>query len=206
MRIYAFTDLHGNTKALAKIKEEVRKKKPDLVICTGDLTVFEREIKALLSRVNLLHVPVLMLHGNHEDKDHLRRLCKGFSRIRFLHNETYEQDGFTFLAYGGEGFKDEDKKLARLAEREKDLDWSKVIILTHAPPYNTTIDDVGDKEEWHVGSKTLRRIIKKYQPPLALSGHLHECFHKRDKIGKSLVANPGPTGELFDMDSLVLNE
>ncbi len=205
MKIYAFTDPHGNTKALAAVKEAVRKEKPDLVVCTGDLTVFERDMKAVLSRINLFHVPALMLHGNHENERRMRKACSQFPNIRFLHEEAYEQGGWTFLAYGGEGFKDEDERLETLPLRKEfaALDWSKVVFLSHAPPYKTAVDDVGEGgEEWHVGSKTLARLVKKRQPALVLCGHIHEAFHKEDRIGKTLVVNPGPNGKLFDLETL----
>ena len=41
-----------------------------------------------------------------------------------------------------------------------------------------------------VGSVAVRRIIEKYQPVLAVHGHIHESGGER-KIGKTLCINPG---------------
>ena len=41
-----------------------------------------------------------------------------------------------------------------------------------------------------VGSVAARRIIEKYQPVLAVHGHIHESGGER-KIGKTLCINPG---------------
>ncbi len=205
MRIYAFTDTHGNTKSLAHVKQEVRKHKPDLVICTGDLSVFEHELKALLSRVNMFGPPVVMLHGNHEEEDRIRALCGQFPKITFLHKEVLQLGGWTFAAFGGGGFDDHYPELEALLKRKewKELDWEHTIFLSHAPPHGTSLDDVGELEEaWHVGSKTLTKLVKKHKPLLVLAGHIHECFETSDTIGKTIVENPGPKGKLYDLKVL----
>ena len=205
MRLYAFTDLHGNTKALAHIKEVVRKERPDVVVCLGDLTVFEHEAKALLSRVNLLRVPVLMLHGNHEAEGRFRKACGEFPRIRFLHKESVTIGGWTFVAFGGGGFEERHPELEAWTKSKelKGIDWERAVFLSHAPPHGTTLDDIGERgEEWHVGSRSLAQLVKKHHPRLLLAGHLHECFHRHDKKGRTAMANPGPLGKLFDLEKL----
>ena len=42
----------------------------------------------------------------------------------------------------------------------------------------------------HVGSKSVRKFIEKYQPLIGLHGHIHESFAS-DKIGNTVVVNPG---------------
>ncbi len=42
----------------------------------------------------------------------------------------------------------------------------------------------------HVGSTSVRKAIEEYQPILGLHGHIHESSGV-DKIGKTLVMNPG---------------
>ncbi|GIU69604.1 MAG: hypothetical protein KatS3mg002_0840 [Candidatus Woesearchaeota archaeon] len=37
--------------------------------------------------------------------------------------------------------------------------------------------------EWHVGCENFRSFIEKYQPIIAVSGHIHETFGFEDKIG-----------------------
>ena len=80
---------------------------------------------------------------------------------------------------------------------KKVFNWrkgKKVILITHGPPHGTKLDFLS---MGHVGSKSYRNWIKKEQPILALSGHLHETFGKKDKIGKTLVINVGPEGMVF---------
>ena len=72
----------------------------------------------------------------------------------------------------------------------------KVIFVTHVSPYNTKLDLITSEDAHkkvkgkHYGSKLFRRIIDKYQPALALSGHFEESKGKQ-KIGKTLCVNAG---------------
>ncbi|MEM1589143.1 MAG: metallophosphoesterase [Candidatus Bathyarchaeia archaeon] len=74
----------------------------------------------------------------------------------------------------------------------------------HAPPYNTQLDLApkldkklrvmmridGSPELVHVGSKSVRKFIEKYEPKLGLHGHIHEAAADQ-KIGRTVVVNPG---------------
>ncbi|MGL4670553.1 MAG: metallophosphoesterase family protein [Methanobacteriaceae archaeon] len=62
------------------------------------------------------------------------------------------------------------------------------VLITHAPPINTNADKI--KNGAHVGSFSIRKIIEEFQPDLAICGHIHEA-KSQDKIGKTLVINPG---------------
>ncbi|MBU2576634.1 MAG: metallophosphoesterase [Nanoarchaeota archaeon] len=72
----------------------------------------------------------------------------------------------------------------------------KAIFVFHNMPYKCKLDKIstmspdGRKLRGYYGSKMTRRIIDKYQPVLAIGGHIHENFGKC-KIGKTLVVNPG---------------
>jgi len=70
-----------------------------------------------------------------------------------------------------------------------------VILVTHAPPYNTKVDQILEE---HAGNKSLRKIIQEIQPALVVCGHLHECVGK-DYIGKTLVINPGYKGRIVSL-------
>jgi len=80
---------------------------------------------------------------------------------------------------------------------------SKVILNLHAPPYGTKLDSAplldkdlkpvvkgGDLVMSHVGSRSVRRVLEEFQPLLGLHGHIHES-RGFDKIGRSLILNPG---------------
>jgi Icc-related predicted phosphoesterase len=98
------------------------------------------------------------------------------------------------------GFRKHKKKLEELFKKfKKENEQGKLIFVSHNVPYNTKLDLV--KEEAHkkakgkhFGSKLAQRIIKKYQPILAVGGHIHEGFGK-DKLGNTLLINSGSASE-----------
>lgn len=79
-----------------------------------------------------------------------------------------------------------EEKIKKALERSQNL-----IFNFHASPYNTKIDIAFIKGKWeHVGSRSVRELIEKYKPLLGLHGHIHESSDK-DKIGNTIVVNPG---------------
>jgi Icc-related predicted phosphoesterase len=98
----------------------------------------------------------------------------------------------------------EDKLLERLETLVKLVpDPKKCIFSFHAPPYGTKLDiapklnkdlrmesGLRDMPFQNVGSTAVRTIIEKYQPLVAVHGHVHECAGK-DKIGNTYIFNHG---------------
>jgi len=70
------------------------------------------------------------------------------------------------------------------------------LFVLHSPPRDTSCDAMAGGA--HVGSRAIRRFVEQHQPPLVLSGHIHESprvsgeWHGR--IGRSIVVNPGQFG------------
>ena len=50
MKILAFTDLHSSYDALKKLRNKIKKKKPDIIVCAGDISVFEQGLNHLLKQ------------------------------------------------------------------------------------------------------------------------------------------------------------
>jgi Icc-related predicted phosphoesterase len=63
-----------------------------------------------------------------------------------------------------------------------------VILLTHAPPFDTKADELPDGT--HVGSQGVKKPIHEFQPDINICGHIHEAC-SIDKVGKTTIANPG---------------
>jgi len=100
------------------------------------------------------------------------------------------------------------KQLARLKRYRKDEKVLKklflkrkpqknFIFLIHYAPYGV-MDRVRLKSSpmhnKHVGWMPYNDIIKKYQPPICICGHMHE-YQGKCRMGKTLVVNPGPAYE-----------
>lgn len=70
------------------------------------------------------------------------------------------------------------------------------LLALHSPPRDTACDLTGARV--HVGSRAIRSFVERRQPPLVLSGHIHESPRVsgawRDAIGRTAVVNPGQFG------------
>lgn len=80
-------------------------------------------------------------------------------------------------------------------------DYDRAIFNFHEPPYDSQLDEAPELDEdlrpkfgaqstEPVGSKAVREIIEKYQPPLSLHGHIHES-RGQSEIGDTTAINPG---------------
>ena len=83
--------------------------------------------------------------------------------------------------------------LAGLATRMTEPD---TLLVAHSPARDTRCDMTGPGA--HVGSRALRAFVERAQPPLVLSGHIHESPRVsgsyRDQIGRTVLVNPGQFG------------
>jgi len=198
MKILAFVDLHGSTASLRKIIK--RAKKPDIkiIINAGDHTLFNEKHRLILKELNKIGKPVLIVHGNHESEKQTRNLCKEFKNCIFIHNKLYKKNSYVFFGWGGGGFSLIDREFEKAEKKfRKQFKNKKLILITHAPPYKTKVDELFQKE--HAGNKSIKNFIIKYKPVLAITGHLHENAGKQDKIGKTIVINPGPRGKILEI-------
>lgn len=198
MKVLAFVDSHGWFDILDSIHEKVVKENIELVLCAGDVSVFSRDIKLILDRMNELGCKVLLIPGNHEEPSHLEKLCRDYENIIYLHQGSYVWGNYFFFGYGGGGFSKRDERFARIAKKvEKDIeDGMKLVLLLHGPPYGTKLDLVMDD---HVGNQDYTDFIKRAKPELVVCGHLHENSEKQDRIGNSKIINPGPDGKVLDI-------
>jgi len=195
MKIIGFVDTHGSLSALNKV---IRKSKnSDLVACVGDISVFEQNLGYSIKKLAKTGKLVLIIPGNHEHPSVLNYLCKRYKNIKQIHGRAYVLNGYVFIGYGGGGFSVSDNRLRKLSKRlvkfMKKHRNKKLILLTHAPPYRTKLDKLGNQ---HVGNKEVKRLIKKLKPLVVICGHLHENSGRRQKLGKTLIINPGPYGRI----------
>lgn len=201
MKILAFTDIHGSLLALRRIEQKVKSQNPDLLVCAGDISIFEHGVVGIMRRLNKLNKKIIMIHGNHEDHSTFRKLSKFFKNIIFIHKNYHIENDILFLGYGGGGFSIVDKEFEKIAKTKfkkiiRNNNDKKIILITHAPPYKTKLDKL---VEGHCGNKSIRHFAEKNKIDLLICGHLHENFGKYDKIGKTNAINPGPFGKIINL-------
>jgi len=69
-------------KAFEKMKK--KSKDADVVVCAGDLTIFEQNLDHILEKLNDLKKPVLIIPGNHENEDTLEQSTAQFDNIKWF--------------------------------------------------------------------------------------------------------------------------
>jgi Icc-related predicted phosphoesterase len=168
----------------------------DLVIITGDMTNYggRDEAKKVLDATMDINPNVLALPGNLDQPEVVSYLDElGLS----LHGRGKIKNGLGFIGLGGSNYTPfntptefSEAELANLlaAGYEQIAGTKNIILVSHPPPYLTTIDRIASGE--HVGSTAVREFIEQKQPPLCLTGHIHES-KGIDRIGNTLLLNPG---------------
>jgi Icc-related predicted phosphoesterase len=155
----------------------------------------------------------VLVHPGNDDKFELDDVLKSSPYVTYAEESVVDLDGEHEAACLGwsnptpwnsprECSEDELMvKLEKLASHVHKVDRS--LFCLHCPPYESQIDQAplldkdlrpvmegGRPVIVPVGSKSVRKIIEKYQPLLGLHGHIHECRGFM-KIGRTQCMNPG---------------
>ncbi|MDD9954543.1 MAG: metallophosphoesterase [Candidatus Woesearchaeota archaeon] len=199
MKLLAFVDTHEHPKAFIHLRKLVKAEQPDIALCMGDFTIFGRKTKEMLAQLDTLGLPVVLIHGNHEDEDEILPFLPKHKNLHWAHGQMVDLLGLRFFGFGGGGFSQQEEELEFLEEQLADQFHEKTIVLTHAPPYETALDEV--QPGWHVGNESLAALIRRRLPLLVLSGHIHQCFHEHDALHGVPLINPGPDGEIIEVDN-----
>ncbi|MBU1975506.1 MAG: metallophosphoesterase family protein [Nanoarchaeota archaeon] len=195
MNILAFVDTHGERRKFDSIIK--KSEDADIILCAGDLTVFDANLREFLEKLNNLNKYTLIIHGNHETDESMRAAAKGLNSIKVIHRKVFKFRDLYVFGWGGGGFTETDPELEKKGDKyARVLKGKKFIFMTHGPPHRTNVDLVNQA---HVGCKTIRKFIEKNQPAINICGHIHEGSKKQDKIGKTLIINPGPDGTILKL-------
>ncbi len=187
MKLLALSDLHGNYSYVESIID--MSGNFDAVIIAGDITNFGPDEHAI-ELLKIFKEPVFAIPGNCDLPSILKVLDKNTIN---LHNSIYTTGGLTFIGLGGSNptpfntpFELSEKKIGEYVGTllSKIKDNGRTILLSHAPPLNTT-----DKlPRGNVGSKALARFLGRLD--LIVCGHIHEARGSICVKGTHVV-NPG---------------
>ena len=200
MKFLVFTDLHNDKEQRAKLVKRALETDVEFIVCCGDISTFGRGLRDVLNAFSKCGKKMYVIPGNHEEaQGEFDVILRDYSFCINLHKNSRKVGDYYFIGYGGGGFAQQDAEFRTMAR-----EWygkykeHKTILVTHGPPFNTTLDDLTGKAR-HVGNKDYRKFIERIQPRLAISGHLHETVGKTDKIGKTTLLNPGWEGMVIEL-------
>lgn len=201
MKLVAFTDIHADFDAARKVCSLAKREKVDLMLCAGDMTLFGNGLPDMI-KIFDIGIPLLMIAGNHETFWQIKEIGKRFSFIENIHLKPFRKDNIIFFGCGGSGITPNNTPNEMREENFKDMlsrfrnEKGNLILATHEPPYNTKLDFIGK----HKGSRQIRKFIEENQPLYSICGHFHENEGKQDKIGKTVIINPGPKGKIIELN------
>lgn len=207
MRLLALADIHNARNVIDKLKR-ILEEKWDVILIAGDITnrgpvLFAEELIATIPH------NTFAVHGNMDTTDVIELLeNKGIS----VHCKRKELGKYNVVGIGGSNPTPANTP-TEYSENKIEYELNKLeinsntILLTHAPPFNSGLDMVGNG--FSVGSRAIRDIIKKKQPCLNICAHIHEQEGKK-WLGKTLVVKLGPAmhgrvAEINILDKIEVN-
>lgn len=195
MKIISIPDLHGSAKGIQEMAEELSN--ADVVLLAGDITNFgdEKDAAKIVDEVRQYARTIFAVPGNCDYtgvNQYLNEQGIGLHGKGAVHNGVaFIGVGGSLPAPGGTPMEYSEAELQNflehaIADVPGDLP---LILISHQPPLSTKIDQVSPGR--HVGSSAVREFIRKRQPLICFSGHIHEAVGV-DSIGQTKLINPGP--------------
>lgn len=202
MRILAVADIHGKEEKIFRLKDNVIRHSPHLVVVAGDITGFFGQALPVLCLLNEIGTKVVMVRGN-TDRKSMHKDIQEFPNLTLLEQETFTMEGIRFAGISG-AFPLPFRTRIRMAEKGLFQDMEKIvdketILIAHPPPYGT-LDLAGNK--FHAGSKSLSAFIRKKQPLMVICGHIHESPGV-ENLGQTTIVNCACAGT--DMDGVCID-
>jgi len=196
LRLLVMSDIHDRIeKALRILKREDF----DAIIICGDFTYF-RPLPKVIDYINSIRnstsAPAYFVPGNCDPEELLEL---GFEDKKFynIHRKVIKIRNIQVAGIGGGGIspfntniefnEDEFTEIVDDIKREIRANLP-LIVVTHLPPHNT-VDFVSPGKP--IGSRAIRIFAEEAKPMAIFSGHVHES-RGITRIGKTIVANPGP--------------
>ena len=199
MKFLLVSDMHGNAKAVEELKAQAAQ--CDGILCAGDFAEFgkaetgEPTLEALLTLSDSIYSVI----GNCDEFSFLQKLEEKDISVE---KALVQHEGLIIAGSGGGSkftgttpFERSDEELVSdfsLITEQGEEAWDNLVAIMHNPPKDTKCDCI--EGGIHVGSPLLREFIEKYKPLAVLTGHIHESCGI-DRIGNTLVVNPGPLME-----------
>ncbi len=205
INILAFTDPHGEKKALREILALSESGKPDLIVCSGDISIFGQECDAFLRDLGVLRRTVYFVPGNHETPSVAAELTRFFPYLKDVSFAMVEDAGVRVTGIPGTdpfwpGARPSEGLLSKAVAGGKSGDLAKpLVLLTHYPPSGTNVSGVSVVTPDSGGSRLVRQIVEALRPALVVCGHYHQDFGKEAHVGPTRVVNPGPGGRILEV-------
>ncbi len=191
------TDFHGSEEAFRGFASKAEETNAEILVICGDITHFGslQEARSLLSLLSGLRLPIYFVPGNCDPPSLATIEVEGASCI---HGSYESYNDVTFFGLGGGPISPFSTPFEMTEEEIADFLTSKAkrslasrisILVSHTPPKDTKLDRIYSGA--NVGSEYVRKFIEERKPSAVFCGHIHEA-RGVDKIGETILMNPGP--------------
>jgi Icc-related predicted phosphoesterase len=175
------------------------------------LETFDRWLALAEERLTDPAVRCFVMPGN-DDPPGVESAIERATRVEACDERIVDLGSYTMLSLGYSNLTpfnsprelDEDELYRRIETMATRIDdQSSCIFNVHVPPYDSQLDSApqldedltvvtaaGQPKMIPVGSTAVRELIERFQPVLALHGHVHES-RGATRIGRTLCINPG---------------
>lgn len=197
-RILAFSDMHLSRRCAAEMRAAA--KDADLIVGAGDFCNARNGLDEAMDLLWPILDKCVLVPGNAESADELRAAA---GEATVLHGERTSREGLEIFGLGyavpvtpfGSWSCDlsEDAAAALL---EPMADWTADLLILHSPPKGVADQNASGLS---LGSTALQAAIERFQPRLAVCGHIHHSWGRSGLIGATPVHNLGPTVNWFDL-------
>ncbi len=204
MELLLFSDLHRDRESARALVETAHSDPVDVAIGAGDFATIREGVEDVLEVLRDLPCPLVLVPGNSETDEELRRACEGWSDAHVLHGNSVTIGGVVFYGVGGA------VPITPFGAWSFDLDESvaagllsgcpeQAVLVTHSPPYGVVdVSSHGD----HLGSRAIRHAIEQTSPRLSVCGHIHDSWERVELLGETPVVNAGPRGRTWTLTGL----
>ena len=200
MRLLLFSDVHRDTGAAADLVKRART--VDVVVGAGDYSTVHEGLEEIVSVLQQIEVPTILVPGNSETIDELRQACSEWESAHVLHGNGVTVGGMTFFGLGG-GVPvtpfgawsydfTEQEALALLSDCP-----ARGVLVSHSPPKGV-VDESADGK--NLGSTAVRDTVIAQNPLLVVCGHIHPSAGQQATLGETTVVNAGPDGVEWELD------
>jgi Icc-related predicted phosphoesterase len=117
--------------------------------------------------------------------------------LTFFHRDVVKFKDLFLIGFGGGGFAFQDRGFERFVVGLDIKDFSRAILVTHGPPFETCLDETNPGV--FVGCESYKQFILKRKPLVAISGHIHETSGVVCNLEGVVLINPGPDGVVLEL-------
>ncbi|HHM12719.1 MAG TPA: hypothetical protein ENJ16_04135, partial [Planctomycetaceae bacterium] len=155
MELLLFSDLHRDREAARALVDVAQQEPIDVAVGAGDFASVREGLEDVLTVLQDMPCPVVLVPGNAETDEELRRAVAGWDGMHVLHGQSVQIEDVVFFGLGGAvpvtpfgawSFDLDEETAAAMLEACP----SSAVLVTHAPPFGAVDTSSAGK---HLGSR-----------------------------------------------------